>query len=163
MKIWRKKGQALSIAISRQTKMNKKMKTMKIWRIAFAMLAALSLASCSSDPEWNNMVWHADVPVQITDDVYTVSHTGGEFTFSCRNYSGLWFSDAVEDGEQFYPPYINNPEYPTLQGKHFAAEIHGNKLTISFKPNTDSSVRNTSITVTAGDIFYTFNFKQFAL
>ena len=25
------------------------MKTMKIWRLAFAMLAALSLASCSSD------------------------------------------------------------------------------------------------------------------
>ncbi len=25
------------------------MKTMKIWRIAFAMLAAFSLASCSSD------------------------------------------------------------------------------------------------------------------
>ena len=27
------------------------MKTMKIWRIAFAMLAAFSLASCSSDDE----------------------------------------------------------------------------------------------------------------
>ena len=27
------------------------MKTMKIWRLAFAMLAALSLASCSSDDE----------------------------------------------------------------------------------------------------------------
>ena len=27
------------------------MKTMKIWRIAFAMLAAFSLASCSSDNE----------------------------------------------------------------------------------------------------------------
>ncbi|MBP3228098.1 MAG: hypothetical protein J6M53_04840 [Bacteroidaceae bacterium] len=28
------------------------MKLMKIWRLAFAMLAAISLASCSSDPEW---------------------------------------------------------------------------------------------------------------
>ena len=29
------------------------MKTMKIWRIAFVMLAAFSLASCSSDePQW---------------------------------------------------------------------------------------------------------------
>ena len=27
------------------------MTTMKIWRLAFAMLAALSLASCSSDDE----------------------------------------------------------------------------------------------------------------
>ena len=29
------------------------MKTMKIWRIAFAMLAAFSLASCSSDDDSN--------------------------------------------------------------------------------------------------------------
>ena len=28
------------------------MKTMKIWRIIFMMLAAFSLASCSSDPQW---------------------------------------------------------------------------------------------------------------
>ena len=29
------------------------MKTMKIWRIAFAMLAAFSLVSCSSgEPQW---------------------------------------------------------------------------------------------------------------
>ena len=55
------------------------MNTLKIWRIAFAMLAAFSLASCSSDPEWDNMVWHADVPVQITDGVYNVSETGEEF------------------------------------------------------------------------------------
>ena len=27
------------------------MRTMKIWRIAFAMLAAISLASCSSDDD----------------------------------------------------------------------------------------------------------------
>ena len=27
------------------------MKTMKIWRIAFAMLAVISLASCSSDDD----------------------------------------------------------------------------------------------------------------
>ncbi|KWW24479.1 MAG: hypothetical protein F082_1696, partial [bacterium F082] len=35
------------------------MKTMKFWRLAFAMLAAFSLASCSSDDEdfdANNLV-----------------------------------------------------------------------------------------------------------
>ena len=35
------------------------MKTMKIWRIAFAMLAAFSLASCGSDePEWADAEAH---------------------------------------------------------------------------------------------------------
>ena len=33
------------------------MKTMKIWRIAFAMLAAFSLASCSSDDD-SRTWWH---------------------------------------------------------------------------------------------------------
>ena len=43
------------------------MKTMKPWRIAFVMTAAmLSLASCSSDEkdgDWDTMVWKAEVPV----------------------------------------------------------------------------------------------------
>ena len=32
-------------------KIHSKMKTMKLWRIAFAMLAAFSLASCGSDDD----------------------------------------------------------------------------------------------------------------
>ena len=35
-------------------------------------------------------------------------------------------------------------------------------LSIEFKPNKTAQATNTSITVTAGDIFYTFRFKQFA-
>ena len=34
------------------------MKTMKIWRIAFAMLAAFSLASCSSDENIERRLTH---------------------------------------------------------------------------------------------------------
>ena len=34
------------------------MRTMKIWRIAFAMLAAISLASCSSDDDVTDNVFN---------------------------------------------------------------------------------------------------------
>ena len=139
------------------------MKTMKIWRIAFAMLAAISLASCSSeDGDWDPMVWKAEVPIQTTDKVYNVSGDGETITFSCLNYSKPWFAGAEVDGEPILPPLMDEIGYGLIYGENFRAEIHGNKLSIEFKPNKKAQATNTSITVTAGDIFYTFRFKQFA-
>ena len=141
------------------------MKTMKIWRLVLATLAAFSLASCSSeskDGDWDPMVWKAEVPVQTTDKVYNVSEDGETIIFSCLNYSKPWFSEAEVDGEPILPPYMDEIGYGLIYGENFRAEIHGNKLSIEFKPNKTAQTTNTSITVTAGDIFYTFRFKQFA-
>ena len=140
-----------------------KMKTMKIWRVAFAMLAALSLASCSSDEpdgKWDSMVWKAEVPVQTTDGVYTVLETGTEFTFSCQNYSSPWIEDALSNGEHYYPPREAN-DYHTITTDWFKAEMSGNKLKVVFEANKTAEDRTLQLTVTAGDIFYTFKFKQF--
>ena len=140
------------------------MKTMKIWRIAFAMLAAFSLASCNSDdPDglWDPMVWKAEVPVQTTNGIYNVSATGGEFTFSCRNYSSPWIENAMSNGKHFYHPYELD-DYHTVTTDCFKAEISGNKLKVVFEANDTAEERPLQLTVTAGDIFYTFNFKQFA-
>jgi hypothetical protein len=46
------------------------MKTMKIWRIAFAMLAAFSLASCSSDDDNEDKVEQVMVYVSAETEVY---------------------------------------------------------------------------------------------
>lgn len=139
------------------------MKTKKLWKFAFMMLATFSLASCSKDDgDWDPMVWKAEMPVQITDGIYNVSADGGTFTFTCRNYSKPWFSNAIENGKDILPPYMDEIDYGLIYSDNFRAEIHGNTLTIDFKANDGSQVRNTTITVTAGDIFYTFKFKQFA-
>ena len=142
------------------------MKTMKIWRNISVMCAALlSLASCSSeskDGDWDPMVWKAEVPIQTTDKVYNVSGDGETITFSCLNYSKPWFAGAEVDGEPILPPLMDEIGYGLIYGENFRAEIHGNKLSIEFKPNKKAQATNTSITVTAGDIFYTFRFKQFA-
>ncbi len=128
--------------------------------------AMLSLASCNSDDkdgDWDPMVWKTEVPVvKTTDGIYEVSADGATFTFSCRNYSKPWFSEAEVDGEPILPPYMDEIGYGLIYGENFRAEIHGNKLSIEFKPNKTAQTTNTSITVTAGDIFYTFRFKQFA-
>ena len=127
------------------------------------MFAVLVLASCSKDDgDWDPMVWKADVPVQITDGIYHVSADGGTLTFTCKNYSKPWFSYAQENGEDIQPPYIDEMDYGLIYSQNFRAEIHGNKLTIDFEANESSQTRNISITVTAGDIFYTFQFKQLA-
>ena len=47
-----------------------KMKTMKIWRIIFAMLAAFSLASCSSDDDNEDKVEQVTVYVSADTGIY---------------------------------------------------------------------------------------------
>lgn len=47
------------------------MKTIKIWRIAFAMLAAFSLTSCSSDDDNEDKFEQVTVYVSAETGVYT--------------------------------------------------------------------------------------------
>ena len=85
------------------------MKTMKLWRIAFVMLAAFSLASCSSDDD---------------NDVYEATELGGTWqkvydegvsTHSVRSLpitAPLIYSPPT--GQQATPPFIASTPSPTL-------------------------------------------------
>ena len=138
-----------------------KMKTLKIWRIAFAMLAAFSLASCDKkDGHWDSMIWKAEVPIQITDGVYNVSVTGTELSFTCLNYSSPWIENALANGKRYFPPREAN-DYHTISADWFKAEISGNKLKVVFEANDTEKERPLQLIVTAGDIFHAFKFKQF--
>jgi hypothetical protein len=125
----------------------------------------LSLASCSSDDkdgDWDPMVWKAEVPVvKTTDGIYEVSADGATFTFSCRNYSRPWIEQAAS-GDRYFLPDREKGDFHTITADWFRAEVVGNKLTVSFEPNKKPTEQSLSLTVTAGDIFYTFKFKQFA-
>ena len=136
---------------------------MKIWRSILVMVVAvLAFNSCSDDDgDWDAMVWKAEVPVQMTDGVYNVSANGAEFTFSCRNYSSPWIVNVTSSGEYFYPPRESN-DYHAITTDWFKAEISGNKLKVVFEANDTAEERPLQLTVTAGDIFHTFKFKQFA-
>lgn len=135
------------------------------------MLAAFSLASCSKDNPmeekedptekkdgaWDPMEWKADEPLQIADGVYNVSADEGTVSFTCSNYSSPWLSSAEVDGKYIHPDRRN---HKLIDSEIFRAEIQGNKLTVHFKANEIAQERSFSITVTAGDIFYTFRFEQ---
>lgn len=138
------------------------METLKILRLTLVMLAAFSLVSCDEkDGDWDSMVWKAEVPMQFTDGVYNVPATGTEVSFTCHNYSSPWLENAVANGEYYYPPREAN-DYHTISADWFKAEIDGNKLKVVFDANDTEKERPLQLTVTAGDIFYTFKFKQFA-
>ena len=48
------------------------MRTMKLWRIAFMMLAAFSLASCSSDDDDKDIVEQVTIFVSAETGTYNV-------------------------------------------------------------------------------------------
>ena len=134
----------------------------KIIITALLTIITFALASCSSDEpdgKWDSMAWKAEVSVQNTNGVYTVPANGTEFTFSCQNYSSPWIDNAVSNGEYYYPPREAN-DYHTISADWFKVEISGNKLTVVFEANNTAAERPLQLTVTAGDIFYTFKFKQ---
>ena len=139
------------------------MKDMMIWRIAIVLFVAVSLVSCSSDDpdgKWASMIWKAEVPVQITDGIYVVPAKGSVLTFSCRNYSP-WIAEAVSGEEHFFPLRESN-NYHSITTDWLKVEINKNKLNVTFESNDSAEERPLKLTVTAGDIFYTFYFIQFA-
>ena len=82
-------------------------------------------------------------------------------TFTCRNYSAPWIENAEYGGNYYFPPRENN-NFHTITTDWFKAEIVGNKLCVTFDSNENHQARPLKLTVTAGDIFYTFRFEQSA-
>ena len=142
---------------------------MKQWA-AIAMMCAsvLALASCDrKDGDWDSMVWKAEVPVvKAGKNLYMVSNRGETLTFACRNYSKPWIEVVMDGRTQVFPELIYQEE-ATNNSHHvatewFTADMVGNKLTITFEPNQESWEHLLDLTVTAGDIFYIFKFRQYA-
>jgi hypothetical protein len=80
------------------------MRTMKIWRLAFAMLAAFSLASCSSDDDDKDIVKEINMSVSAEPGVmYDLFDSMGEHPIECMRvmtedepgrWQNLYFSDV---------------------------------------------------------------------
>ena len=145
------------------------MKILRLWQIVVAMTAAITLTSCNSDEhdgDWDDMIWKTEVKATEQDGTYLVAATGGELTFSCKNYQHPWISEALYAGE-YYNPDVQDDEYHTINRQKlsldwFKAEITGNLLKVTFAPNQATTERPIKLYVTAGDIFYPFTFKQSA-
>ena len=145
------------------------MKKLKIRQIIMAITATITLTSCNSDEydgDWDDMIWKTEVKATEQDGTYLVAATGGELTFSCKNYQHPWISEALYAGG-YQEPDVQDDEYHTINWKKltldwFKAEITDNLLKVTFEPNQEAKERPIKLYVTAGDIFYSFTFKQSA-
>ena len=138
-----------------------KTKKTRNWPIAMTIIAALSFTSCQEDiyrEDWDEMIWKTEAQTTQKDDAYIIDANGGEITFTCSNYSDPWLADADSLDKHYYIKY----DVRSYDADWFKADINDNVLKVTFKANPNSAERPLKLTVTAGDIFHTFNFKQSA-
>ena len=130
--------------------------------ILAAVFATIHLSSCSdSDPDgnWDPMQWVNESTYPEEDGKYLVNAEGNTYTFECKNYSKPWIENANVDGAYYYPNRSLD-DYHNLTTNGFKASVKGNQLVVTFEPNRSGAARHVVLTVTAGDIFYTFKFTQ---
>ena len=140
---------------------------MKRFRLLFLTvltiaLTTIHLSSCSfSEPDgkWDSMQWEKESSYPEDNDIYLVNAEGSVITFVCKNYDTPWIEEANVDGEYCFPSREED-DYHNLTTYGFKANVKGNRLIVTFEPNRSGAARHIILTVTAGDIFYTFKFTQ---
>lgn len=126
-----------------------------------AVLTLAGLTSCDTttrDGDWDPMKWSAEQELSVDNNYYVIPAEGATVSFICKNYSAPWISNAATGGIYYLPDYEKG-DYRNIKGDWFAASTNENRLTVTFTENIASD-RYISVTVTAGDIFYSFRFKQ---
>nr|WP_314696450.1 hypothetical protein [uncultured Prevotella sp.] len=79
----------------------------------------------------------------------TVPAEGGTYKLVCANYQTLRFaSKAVDDSSVIYGEEVISTG---IVGKWFTAELTGNTLTITIKPNTTGKIRKLIFGIRADD------------
>ena len=146
------------------------MKTLKLWRLAFLVIAAFSLASCSDDDgDWPPMKWEkTNYETENVDgsNYYSVPQAGQDYTFTCKNYKGIWIEgmDVTQEGVSTH--CAPNAGLHAIDLDNVQVRVVDNVVTVSVAPKglkwyeSENQPNYYHLYVTAGDTFYTFNFKQ---
>ena len=119
--------------------------------IALLLVLLTTLFSCSknTDDDINRTTfkWSSDYigdPRNIT-----VPTEGGTYKLVCTNYQTLRFaSRTVDDSSVIYGEEVISTG---ILGKWFTAELTGNTLTITIKPNTTGKIRKLIFGIRADD------------
>lgn len=136
-------------------------------RLLITFASAFVLISCSDKEDligdWAPMEWEAEqlLYTYLDNGAYAISGKGDTVSFVCSNYDGIWF-DGFTINKLPIVPEFENEGHTRMKCPWFSASLDGNKLTVIFATDTVST-RQMEITVTAGDIFYYFDFMQNAI
>ena len=126
----------------------------KLKNVTFATLLLVlltTLFSCSKDTvdelHRATFKWTTDYTGDPRN--ITVPAEGGTYKLVCADYQTLRFANmaAEESAAQYGDKVISTG----IVGRWYTAELTGNTLTITIKPNTTGKIRKVSFGVRAGD------------
>ena len=126
----------------------------KLKNVTFATLLLVlltTLFSCSKDTDngihRTTFKWTSDYTGDPRN--ITVPAEGGTYKLVCADYETLRFANMVvdESAAQYGDKVISTG----IVGRWYTAELTGNTLTITIKPNTTGKIRKVSFGVRAGD------------
>lgn len=134
--------------------------------LATTLLSPVTLSSCSKDDgDWDPMKWRTETKTVKEEGtrLVQVPAEGGTYVYKCRNYNSFWLSDITEEENSNVKHYYreNFTDMYNCSLPFSDTSITGNTLTITIKPNETKKTRYVAVTVTAGDIFDTFKYKQY--
>lgn len=128
--------------------------------MALTLFVAAAAAGCNDeerDPEGVAMEWSIETPMKVTLNGGYASATvpvhGYTYTFQCENYRHPAIATAS-------PAYDTCTAQTVRQAGFYLGKLSGRTFTIEFAPNETGEERKARVEMTAGGIFYTFNFTQ---
>ena len=119
--------------------------------VALLLVLLTTLFSCSKDTDngihRTTFKWTSDYTGDPRN--ITVPAEGGTYKLICTDYQTLRFANMVvdESAAQYGDKVISTG----IVGRWYTAELTGNTLTITIKPNTTGKIRKVSFGVRAGD------------
>ena len=128
----------------------------KLSGLLIVFLLFVSLSCSNEDGLWDKMKWKFDnvsdgiKTEQIKNHSFSVIYVSkpGSIDIVCKNYKGFWFVD-YENSDDFRHNFSNSYCSMTISGNILHCEFY----------NVDSKLsEEVDVTVTAGDIFYSFKF-----
>lgn len=131
-------------------------------KLSLLLLCAvfLILVGCGDEPDgkWAKMKWKVPSDLTKTEGIFMVPASGGTFVFTCKNYKP-WICGIIDNNGLDYP--IDITDVHNCEGAWFAVNCNQNDVTFSFDPlSAEEDSRGLQVTLTAGDIFDYFTFRQ---
>ena len=119
--------------------------------VALLLVLLTTLFSCSKDTvdelHRATFKWTSDYTGDPRN--ITVPADGGTYKLVCADYQTLRFANkTVDDSSVIYGEEVISTG---IMGRWYTAELTGNTLTITIKPNTTGKIRKVSFGVRAGD------------
>lgn len=127
---------------------------------AVLLLFVVALTACNNDKldgEWAPMKWEFPSELTRSENAFTVSATGGSFSFKCTNYTNVWLSESYDESGPIIPDYPDR----SISGNWYHASCDGNTITLHVDALPDGvENRDLWLNVEAGDAFSHFSFTQ---